>query len=150
MTTDEKIFFYLIDPETFVPTLENVMYNFMNCNQMMFGSRVRTCITYKTKMKNFEVYSRRYEHDFKATVVKDNYEGSLGISIESQRAFMVSKRDTIRMYDARTFQELDDFKIDIQLLPSKSRERNEIIAMTTCHNEEYLAIISGKNLIMNQ
>jgi hypothetical protein len=48
VTTDEKIFFYLIDKETFMPTLENVMFNFMSCNQMMFGSRVRYCVTYKT------------------------------------------------------------------------------------------------------
>ena len=32
VTTDEKIYFYLIDPETFMPTLENVMFNFMGCN----------------------------------------------------------------------------------------------------------------------
>lgn len=48
VTTDEKIFFYLIDMKTFEPTLEAVMYNFMKCNQMMFGSKVRYCITYKT------------------------------------------------------------------------------------------------------
>lgn len=32
ITTDDKIYFYLIDPETFEPTLENVMANFMGCN----------------------------------------------------------------------------------------------------------------------
>lgn len=84
VTTDYKIFFYLIDPETFMPKLENVMYNFMNCNQMMFGSKVRYCITYKSNEKNFDVYTRKFEHDFKATVVRDNYEGSLGISVETQ------------------------------------------------------------------
>ena len=30
--TDSQIFFYLIDPRTFEPTLENVMFNFMNCS----------------------------------------------------------------------------------------------------------------------
>jgi hypothetical protein len=30
--TDFKIFFYLIDKETFKAKLENVMYNFMGCN----------------------------------------------------------------------------------------------------------------------
>ena len=29
--TDEKIYFYLIDSETLKPTLDNVMYNFMDC-----------------------------------------------------------------------------------------------------------------------
>ena len=32
ITTDEKIFFYLIDKETFAPILENVMMNYMACN----------------------------------------------------------------------------------------------------------------------
>lgn len=32
ITTDEKIFFYLIDKETFEPILENVMMNYMACN----------------------------------------------------------------------------------------------------------------------
>lgn len=48
ITTDEKIYFYLMNRETCEPILENVMYNYMNCNQMMFGSKVRYCITYKT------------------------------------------------------------------------------------------------------
>ena len=48
ITTDQKIYFYLIDKETYMPELENVMYNFMCCNQMMFGSRVRYGISYKT------------------------------------------------------------------------------------------------------
>lgn len=48
ITTDQKIYFYLIDKETCMPELENVMYNFMGCNQMMFGSKVRYGISYKT------------------------------------------------------------------------------------------------------
>ena len=30
ITTDEKIYFYLIDKDTLMPTLENVMFNYMN------------------------------------------------------------------------------------------------------------------------
>jgi len=48
VTTTEKIYFYLIDPKCFEPTLENVMYNFMGCSEMMFGSKASYCITYKT------------------------------------------------------------------------------------------------------
>jgi hypothetical protein len=48
ITTDDKIYFYLIDKDTFMPILENVMFNFMTCNQMMFGSKVRYSVTYKT------------------------------------------------------------------------------------------------------
>lgn len=48
ITTDKLVYFYGIDQETFEPTLSNVMFNFMNCNQMMFGSDVKYGITYKT------------------------------------------------------------------------------------------------------
>ena len=32
VTTDDYVYFYLIDKETFMPTLENVMQNYMGCN----------------------------------------------------------------------------------------------------------------------
>ena len=47
ITTETKIYFYLIDKETFEPELENVMYNFINCSSLMFGSRVRYGIAFK-------------------------------------------------------------------------------------------------------
>ena len=47
ITTDEKIYFYFINEETLEPVLDNVMFNYMNCSQMMFGSKVKYGITYK-------------------------------------------------------------------------------------------------------
>jgi len=47
ITTEEKIFFYIIDKETFMPQLENVMNNFMQCSSLMFGARVRYGIAFK-------------------------------------------------------------------------------------------------------
>lgn len=64
VTTEQNIYFYLIDPETFMPTLENVMFNFMKCDQMMFGSKVKYGITYKNNSCSFEIYRRKYEHNF--------------------------------------------------------------------------------------
>ena len=48
LTTDDKIYFYKIDKKTLMPELENVMFNYMGCNQCMFGSLVRYAVTYKT------------------------------------------------------------------------------------------------------
>lgn len=47
ITTDERIYFYLIDKETLEPSLENVMFNYMNCAQMMFGTSARFAVTFK-------------------------------------------------------------------------------------------------------
>ena len=78
VTTDEKIYFYLIDKETFMPKLENVMFNFMNCSQMMFGALVRYGITFKTNQPGFQVYTRKYFHNFKVAVTTENFEGAVG------------------------------------------------------------------------
>ena len=77
ITTEEKVNIYLIDKETFLPSLENVMFNFMKCTQMMFGSKVRFCVTYKTNERSFDIYRRKYEHSYKVQVWPGkNLEGS--------------------------------------------------------------------------
>lgn len=54
--SEDLIYFYIIDKQTFEPQLENVMYNYMKCTQMMFGKRVRYGITYKQNEMSFDVY----------------------------------------------------------------------------------------------
>jgi hypothetical protein len=60
---------------------------------------------------------------------------------------LVSNIDEIQMYDGKTFQEVKNRKIKIDLLKSETRERNEVIAMNLCPYEKYLGVITGKNLI---
>ena len=129
MTTDEKIYFYLIDPVTFVPTLENVMFNYMNCSQMMFGSLVRYCVTYKTNQKSFDIHRRKFIHDYRLNIVKDNLDGSTGLPIETMNAFLVSKIDVIHFYDVNSFKELVNCRLQIPLFKSETREKNQIISM---------------------
>jgi hypothetical protein len=148
ITTDEKIFFYLIDKETFEPILENVMMNYMACNQMMFGSRVRYGVTFKTNQRSFDVYRRKYWHDFKVPITTENLESSIGLELETMNAYLVSKIDKVIMYDSQSFNEVDN--IPIKLLKADTREPNQVIAIKKCQDEEYLAIISGKILIMNE
>ena len=48
VTTEQLVYFYIINKDTFMPELENVMTNYGGFNQMMFGKKVRYGITYKT------------------------------------------------------------------------------------------------------
>lgn len=48
ITTDEKIYFYKIDRDECKAALDNVMSNYMGCNQLMFGSKVKYGISYKS------------------------------------------------------------------------------------------------------
>ena len=65
-------------------------------------------------------------------------------------AFIVSKVNLIKFYDIDTYVEMKNSMITIPLLESQTREPNEIIGLAKDVNENYLAIISGKNLIMDQ
>jgi len=109
ITTDEKIFFYIIDPETYKPIRENVMNNFMSCTQMMFGSRAKYCITFKTNQRSFDIYRRKYEHDYKVCVVQDNLDGSkcLPMQNSNMNALLVCKNNTIRFYDCESYHEIE-------------------------------------------
>lgn len=148
ITTDDNIYFYLIDLETFVPKLENVMFNFMGCNQMMFGSRVKYGITYKTNQKSFDVYRRRFIHDYKVPISHEILEGSMGLDLPSMNAFLVTNIDKIYVHDSETYQRIGE--MPITLLKTETREPNQIIALRKSNDDRYIACISGKNLIMKQ
>lgn len=148
ITTDDNIYFYLIDLETFEPKLENVMFNFMGCNQMMFGSKVKYGITYKTNQKSFDVYRRRYIHDYKVPISHEILEGSMGLDLPTMKAFLITNIDKIYMYDSETYQRIGE--MPITLLKTETREPNQIIALGKSKDEKYIACISGKNLIMKQ
>lgn len=47
ITTNEFVYFYLLDLETYEPQLENVMNNFMGCAQMMIDQKELFCVAYK-------------------------------------------------------------------------------------------------------
>ena len=76
-----------------MPELENVMYNYMGCTQMMYGRRVKFCVTYKGGQKSFDIYRQKYQHNFKVPVSGENLEGSKGLEIKSMNAFLVTQVD---------------------------------------------------------
>jgi hypothetical protein len=61
----EFIYFYLINPETLKPELENVMQNYTSCNMMMIGPARRFAITYATGENSFNLFKRKYMHNFR-------------------------------------------------------------------------------------
>lgn len=86
-------------------------------------------------------------HNLKVCVNDDNFEGAKGIELIKMNTFLITKIDKVMMFDSDTFQQCGT--IPIKLLVSDTRERTEVIGIQKSKDEEYLAIISGKNLIMN-
>lgn len=121
------------------------MQNYMNCTQMMFGKRVRYCVAFKTNQRSFEIYRPKCRHEFKVPVHSGDFEDAIGLEIVTLGAFFVTQQDRILIFESEGFKQIDEIKIQLQ--PSNSREANEIIAIRTCQNEEYLAVICGKRLI---
>jgi hypothetical protein len=102
--------------------LENVMYNFMGCNQMMFGSKVRYSVTYKTNQRSFDVFRRKYIHDFKVPMCQENFEGALTLELPKVNCFLVARVDKVMMFDSENFLVFDE--IPIKLMPADTREAN--------------------------
>lgn len=116
ITTDEKIEFYTIDPDTFEPKLENTMNNFMQCNQMMFGAAVKYCITYKTNQMNFNIYTAKFQHNFKVITNSQNFEGTRTANLTSNNVFIASDINQIQMFCSKTYFEFPDNKIKVNLM----------------------------------
>jgi hypothetical protein len=138
----------LVDRETLMPELENVMYNYMQCSYMMIGPKVRYCVTYKNAMKGYNIYRAKYVHNFKVNVENKNLEGSKVMELTTINGFMVTTKSGVLLYDSNNFQKIG--ALDITLLESVEREPNEVLAIQKCQNEEYLAVLTGKNLIMQE
>lgn len=98
VTTDEYIYFYLIDKETIKPKLENVMFNFMKASQMMFGTKVRYCVTFKQNEARFTVWSRKYFHNFKVNLTGDNLEGAVGLNLVRSDQYVIGHDGKLKIY----------------------------------------------------
>ena len=70
------------------------------------------------------------------------------MEVSTSNLLLVSKVDQVLIFHSKTFKPCG--RIPISLLSSVSREPNEIVGMNISKCEEWLAIISGKNLVMNE
>ena len=68
----------------------------------------------------------------------------------SINSFIVAKLDQVRFFDNETYKVREGVTLPIELLKADSREPNTVIQMIKSDNEELLAVVSGKILIMNE
>jgi hypothetical protein len=86
-----------------MPTLENVLANYMNASQCMFGKRVRYGITYKTNEQSFVLYRRKYMHNLRVNVNNNDFEGAFGLCLNTLNVFLIAKVDQIFIFDSHTY-----------------------------------------------
>jgi hypothetical protein len=75
------------------------MLNYMNCSQMMFGTKVRYAITFKAGEPELCIYQRKYFHHFMVQLNTENYEGSYGCNLSSINMYAIAKKHTVEIYD---------------------------------------------------
>ena len=66
----------------------------------------------------------------------------------SSNLVLISKIDQVIMLDNQYYNKCGE--IPITLLKTETREPNEVIGLVKSRNEDWIAIISGKNLIMTE
>jgi len=87
---------------------------------MLFGSKVRYCVTFAGGEKSFNVYTRKAQDTFYGNVVEQNFGTSDGIIHQSMNAILVSQMEKIKFYDAESFLEFNSCEITIPLLKSSA------------------------------
>ena len=97
------MFFYLIDKKTFIPTLENCMYNYMRCSSLMFGARVRYGISFRQSEPGIHIYKRKQFHNFKCCIDNHNYENAFCDEIKSVGQYIVAKGTHIHVSSLKDF-----------------------------------------------
>jgi len=81
-----------------MPELENVMYNYTGCTQMMFGKKVKYCVTYKTGEKSFDIYKQKLLHNLRVPISHENLEKAGIIVLHNLKVFFVLDDDFIKTY----------------------------------------------------
>ena len=87
-------------------------------------------------------------HNLRVCINTENFEGSKTLEFPKSNLILISMKDKVLTYDNETYQHAGS--IPITLLKSESREPNEVIGMQKSTDENWLAIISGKNLVMDE
>jgi hypothetical protein len=141
ITTEDKIYFYMIHQETLMPSLDNVMFNFMKCTSLMIGSRVKYAIAFKIQEPVIRIYTRRVFHNFKVVTDTSNQEGAVccELSNTNSYAFAIEQQLTIRSSV--------DFTDTESLEVNANRDDVKILFMTVSIDQKKLGIVLGKELV---
>lgn len=127
VTSDTKVYFYKMCPETNEPRLENVLYNFVNCVQMIFGGKNVYCVAYKTNQRSFNIMRKKYSHWLRTPISNENFNRQIGMEIQGLNSFIVTNNDELLLYDSATLQKKQTVKLELE--KSLTRERHQIIAL---------------------
>ena len=121
------------------------MQNFMGCTSLSIDNDDKVCITFKTRQPHITCFFRRFDHGFREIVDDESREGVSAVNVPSRHVFIISDDDYLSIHDHKTYKTM--LKHDIELKESDTDDKMEILSIKLCPKQEYLAVLSGKNLI---
>lgn len=87
-------------------------------------------------------------HDLRVLINDTNLEGSKAIEITSHNLVVATNNDSLILLENKTYHEVGN--IHIPMKKTNTREPYEIIGIQKSEDESLIAVISGKNLIMEE
>lgn len=140
MILDEKILIYKLEPigtgSRFIPVLENSMYNFMGCSQILMSKNGQFAVSFKFHQNNLHLFERKYIHGFKVSVNKKDYEGTIATKVERNSGYILCNDLNIEMFSS------DRERIQkVQICGRPSNE--EIISVDISQDETRFAVGLG-------
>ena len=79
----------------------------------MFGTRVRYGISYKANQPGFQIFTKKYFHNFKVAISNNNFEGAKGVNLSSMNGYIMAEKikygedkgqNHIGIYNNRSFE----------------------------------------------
>jgi hypothetical protein len=144
---DQYINFYEFCEETWIPKLQNVMMNFMQCGMILFVESQKFCITYKQNQNNFTSYKRKVNHDFKVRVNDGNFCGAVGSNIENEEVFIVHHNGQLILFDDADYSERA--RVDLYL-NTYNKKSIQILSTIMSKDNKYLSVCVGEKLIKDE
>lgn len=117
---------------------------------MMFGPRVRYCITYKANEPNFLIYTRKHYHNFKVPITAKNFEGAQGADLGKTNEYVLAEKNKLCIYNNSTFDQKYEKSIPVSQDDPNTITDHEILYMGVSKNQEKIGLILGKFLIKEE
>jgi hypothetical protein len=146
ITTDEKVFFYGIDKETLLPSLDNVMYNFMGCTSLMFGSRVKYGIAFTTSSQGLTIYTRKCYHNFKVVTATDSKEGAVGCELAAANAYALATGTKLVVHNQHDF----SVRETLVMKPLNENEDVGVLYISVSQDEKKMGVLLGRRLVRRE
>ena len=112
---------------------------------ILIGEKSINVIAFKQNQKDFHLFTRKFSHDFMVCANNEDFENTMGLTIDKVNHFLIAKGDKVIMYDDFDYKEM--YFINLNLAKTKTREPIEIISMKASADGQYVALSIGKNLI---